>query len=1096
LLTQEHQLKHSALDFTEHPNNDQPENFVSPFTNTASGGCFKKGAGGKFQKKPKDKLNANTAVHSTARKATTINRYEPTYSRQAAGDSRSFRPKQTVTDCKRSISNLQSSLACKEESHGACKAELKLCQAQLNLIERNAGMAGCGQLAVELKLKTDEANRHQEVARQSKLSKRAADAELERAKSEINSLKEQLSSRACVAQAADKQATKLTALLQQQAEHTRELFEQNRKKYKSTAVQKSRLEVKLADTIVQFKEKIIGINRRNRVDVKNLLQEISALNSSSDKTSKQKEELELSLNRVQSLLDQAEQQASNSTAPIETMKNKRDFTDDVVLVVWELMAMGISENIVGHVLEVCCEHLAGRKLSRVPSKSTASRWAFQSKDVAIHHLGEMLAENADRGVSYATDTTTIRRAERAANVFEVRFQNGTVKRLRGPVIELASHTADEQMEHNVQHIISDSKRVVESANTITGAERISIGYFVRVMGDHVNGALWERVEAAKWKALEEQVEAESISPEVASQMRMFCQTKCSKHKLAKVSRDAAQAMADLQEPACAKYVNMVGKAGRTYECMGYKLTEVVAWQFSTDISVANPHGHAQDFVDWQEIMDQPPMAIFNINKNRHYRHERGARKVLLSGDHVLMYLSDVRDGRDEKEHPNKLTKLGNADSRIWTALHPDHAKGHRYEAYAQLLAMDMLDALFFSPMLCAVTAPSTDVVNVGDIWRAAHRWLVTVVKEKTDAELMAGGREHRCAAAYFKKDKTKLQLKTPFELEFKPPVIGAAHQELTQLLKTSGLIKRTLQYFRAATKRMAAGVLSIASEYFPASVDGKQIQKKDGELFDPDETVRKQLQGFIADNDPCEQQLGDERQILMKAAGKISTTKVSGLNMLRHNNVIGDIRSGRVANILHLRGRLARERRGIEGSEKKKRKVMRARVEVHNKARRKAVMTRAANRAKERAKLEAVRQFTSTKEISKLLSNSDKRSSDEKIKAVKDQLKVYRDLLEHGFKAVPMSHSIDAPAPGGRVKKKKLTGSALLNWLSVKLVDLMDGNKEEHGTILPWKEIIEARAITGAIPIGGDGAINVSFLEECEEPESDGNHNRLVLECV
>ena len=96
---------------------------------------------------------------------------------------------------------------------------------------------------------------------------------------------------------------------------------------------------------------------------------------------------------------------------------------------------------------------------------------------------------------------------------------------------------------------------------------------------------------------------------------------------------------------------------------------------------------------------------------------------------------------------------------------------------------------------------------------------------------------------------------------------------------------------------------------------------------------------------------------------------------------------------------------------------------------------------------------------------------------------MYRDLLEHGVKDVPMSHSIDAPAPGGRVKKEKLAGSVLLNWLSVKLVALMDGNKEEHGTILPWKEITEVRATTDAIPIGGEGAINVAFLEECEEPD-------------
>ena len=123
---------------------------------------------------------------------------------------------------------------------------------------------------------------------------------------------------------------------------------------------------------------------------------------------------------------------------------------------------------------------------------------------------------------------------------------------------------------------------------------------------------------------------------------------------------------------------------------------------------------------------------------------------------------------------------------------------------------------------------------------------------------MTGGREHRCAPGYFKKDKTKLQLTSRLELEFKPPVIGADHPELRQLLETAGLLPRALQYFHAATKRMAAGVLSMASEYFPAEVGGKKIQKEDGELFNPSDLVKKQLHGFIADNNPCEQQLGDD----------------------------------------------------------------------------------------------------------------------------------------------------------------------------------------------------------------------------------------------
>jgi hypothetical protein len=438
---------------------------------------------------------------------------------------------------------------------------------------------------------------------------------------------------------------------------------------------------------------------------------------------------------------QAELQSQKQ--PIQTMKNNRDFSDEIVLLTWELMAMGVSSNIVGEVEALCCEHLAHRshrKLQRKPSKSTAGRWGLQSKDVSMHHLGELLCKNAERGFGYATDTTTVRAAERAANNFELRLEDGTVLNLRGPVTKLASHTAQEQMQHSIQHILSDTRRVLQSAGSVEGSERVSVAYFVRVMGDRVNEALWDLVEVAKFEELDQMIAQNTISAEIASQVRIFSRNKCSKHKLAKISRDACTAMGKLQDPTAAKFSNMVPKGGRTYESLGYRLTEVVAWQFSCDISVANPHGHAQDFHDWQDMMQQEPMAIFNINKNRHYRHEKGARKALLHVSHVLQYLADVRDGRDEKEHPNKFTKLGNADSRIWTALHLQCIDKHQMEAYAQLCAMDMLDCLFFSRALCMICAPTTDVINVGAQWLAAYDWLAEAVPTKTDSELIAAFR--------------------------------------------------------------------------------------------------------------------------------------------------------------------------------------------------------------------------------------------------------------------------------------------------------------------------------------------------------------------
>jgi hypothetical protein len=167
-----------------------------------------------------------------------------------------------------------------------------------------------------------------------------------------------------------------------------------------------------------------------------------------------------------------------------------------------------------------------------------------------------------------------------------------------------------------------------------------------------------------------------------------------------------------QNQSAAKHANMEMKADRTYESIGCKVTEVVAWQFSNDISVSNPHGHAQEFADCEDYHDPSPhMAYPNVNKNRHYRHEHNARKVLVYTMRMMRYLDETREGCDDLQHPNKITKLGNADSRMYMALHLDQREHHLMEAQSQLVAMDMLDSLYFSPALCMITSPCIDVIS-------------------------------------------------------------------------------------------------------------------------------------------------------------------------------------------------------------------------------------------------------------------------------------------------------------------------------------------------------------------------------------------------
>ena len=169
------------------------------------------------------------------------------------------------------------------------------------------------------------------------------------------------------------------------------------------------------------------------------------------------------------------------------------------------------------------------------------------------------------------------------------------------MVELASHTAAEQFTHNVEYIFEDTRRVMETACLVPAKawKRVTIAFLNRVMGDHVNEALWDLIEPAKFAALGKLLLDGDLDAEAAQKARIFVRTKCSKHKLAKLSRDACNAMSQPQDAGAARHCNMAIKPGRTYESMGYKSTEVAAWQLSTDISVSDPHGHSQHFSDWR-----------------------------------------------------------------------------------------------------------------------------------------------------------------------------------------------------------------------------------------------------------------------------------------------------------------------------------------------------------------------------------------------------------------------------------------------------------------------------------------------------------------
>ena len=156
-------------------------------------------------------------------------------------------------------------------------------------------------------------------------------------------------------------------------------------------------------------------------------------------------------------------------------------------------------------------------------------------------------------------------------------------------------------------------------------------------------------------------------------------------------------------------------------------------------------------------------------------------------------------------------------------------------------------------------------------------------------------------------------------------------------------------------------------------------------------------------------------------------------------------------------------------------------------------MERVKNRAVARAETEAVKQFLAKSEVEALISPRDQRKIDVKLKVAKDQLKIYRDLLEHGFKAVRMSYTKDVPAPGGRIKKKKITGQALLEWLCGQLLKLMAETDQVDGKVKPWRDVLKAKenmdwsaaATSIATPNTAAVVSNQSYMEECEEHVSD-----------
>ena len=246
----------------------------------------------------------------------------------------------------------------------------------------------------------------------------------------------------------EQQNSKLQTKLQDANKHVEELkcrSKAHREQGKVLRRQRQRDGSKWDKQVADFECNYKAMLIRKQRDSQGLMSEISSLikttSEACGRSQAETSRVDTALAEVQGELARRELELAVGREPIQTKKNAKEFDDNIVLLTMELMTLGVSENIVGQVESLCSRHLAKRELQQVVSKSSARRWGLQLPEVTIHHMGELVAQNAERGFSMSTDTTTIRQAERAANVYEVRLEDGSIRKLRGPVNHLASHTA-------------------------------------------------------------------------------------------------------------------------------------------------------------------------------------------------------------------------------------------------------------------------------------------------------------------------------------------------------------------------------------------------------------------------------------------------------------------------------------------------------------------------------------------------------------------------------------------------------------------------------------------------------------------------------
>ena len=564
---------------------------------------------------------------------------------------------------------------------------------------------------------------------------------------------------------------------------------------------------------------------------------------------------------AQCVMDICEEVASlgNNTAMLKTLteaissnikaKTKNAYSDHIALLIMELQTLGVSQSAVGDVMNACSKHLCGRVLDHHVSRRTAGRMVRRGGILSDIQVAMELQDSASKGLRVGQDTTTRRGTEHVSTIWGIKNADGQIKYLQARVGWLPNHTADEQSKYILNQLHGFNELLTKL--DLPQDKQLSIAHVVEFIGDHVNDKLHRNLEREHLLALQCLTDKQAIPKEEQERLKFLYKSACQQHSCAKVSRAFFDGMQTLEPPDLAPSIGKYGlqqKKGRTYEAASAKVIEFASMQLSPDYAntSSTDYNWADVYHGWCTANHKPYQRIGYVNKNRHYRHEYEARKIVQTTDSIVQFYESRRSTRDDL---NNHQTLRNKDQVVFESLK------HK-EVQAQLVAADAMRFAFYSPFLVMVKSTEVDVLTVGQHIREAYKFLFIVSTEDDSANKVLHG-ETVLFGGHFGDDFTK-------------PVGLSIYGE--------DMAARAGQYLKAGCAAAADALKKISHEYF----DG-------GQYAEPTHHMTSVLSGREAHTDRNEGNFGQLSQQMRKEPNARLQTLTSKVAM-RANNTINTVR--------------------------------------------------------------------------------------------------------------------------------------------------------------------------------------------------------------